>query len=135
MTIIINSFVTVDTEDVVLIRVYKAIEAVKKHIADLESMPYESVPHWDYHELSELMDATYYDDAYKPYAELIQHYYWLEDEVSHEAYQRHVMADFRAYEAKHVKDGVFYGTEDEYSFYSDWYKDVYRHRPHHIRRA
>lgn len=135
MTIQINAYVTVDTEDAILIRVYKAIEAVKKHIADLETLPYDEVPSWDYHELSELMDATYYSDEYKPYAELIRHYYWAESEASHDAYHRRYIGELRAFEAKHIKDGVFYGTEADYDFYSDWHKDVHGYRPRHVRRA
>ena len=135
MTIIINANVTVETEDATLIRVYKAIEAVKAHIKNLETMPYESVPHWDYHELSELMDATYYDEAYEPYEELIRHYYWLEHDASHEAYVRYAEADFRAFEREHIKDGVFVGSEADYGFYSDWHKDIYGYRPRGIRRA
>jgi hypothetical protein len=135
MTIQINAYVTVDTTDATLIRVYKAIEAVKKHIAELETLPYDEVPVWDYHELSELMYACEYDDTYKPYAELVRHYYWAEEEASNDAYHRRYIGELRAFEAEHIRDGVFYGSDSDWNYYSDWHKDVQGYRPRYIKRA
>lgn len=125
--------VTLETTDKILVEVLTVIDHVKAVIKAYQELPYEDVlkvTGYDWHELSNLMDAVYYNDAYKPYKKLIEHYYWLEDAVSHEAYQNYAMADFKAFEAKHVdfKRGVFIGTEEDYGFYSDWSKDIFGHR-------
>lgn len=125
--------VTLETSDKILIEVLSVINNVKNVIKAYQELPYEDViktTNYDWHKLSNLMDAVVYDDAYKPYRSLVEHYYWLEDAVSNEAYQKYAMADFKAFEAKHVdfKRGVFIGTEEDYDFYSDWSKDIFGRR-------
>lgn len=124
---------TIETNDSVLIEVLTAIEHVKAVIKAYDELPYEDVlktTGYDWRELSDLMDASWYDDRYKPYHDLIDRYYWLEDATQSEAYRRAYEADFLAFERKNVDyaKGLWIGSEDDYNMYSDWSKDMYGHR-------
>jgi hypothetical protein len=77
------------------------------------------------------MDKVYYgDDRYEQYADLIKSAYWEEEEVSSQAYRDRYRDEFLAFEAKNVDyaTGVWIGSDDDYSFYSDWSKDLYGYR-------
>ena len=127
--------VTLETTDEVLVRVLTVITKVKAVIKAYQELPYTEVlkaTNYNWHELSDLMDACYYNPAYKPYKDLVTEWYWEEDAVSSRAYRNHVRADFEAYEQKHVHGTIFVGTEDDFGFYSDWHKDFYGYRPHFI---
>lgn len=133
MTFTISDGWTITTTDAVLIEVLTAIEHVKAVIKAYDELPYEDVikaTGYDWHELSNLMDASWYDDKYKPYHDLINHYYWLEDATQSEAYRRYAEADFLAFERKNVDyvNGLWLGSEEDYSMYSDWSKDLYGRR-------
>lgn len=127
--------VTLETTDEVLVRVLTVIEHVKAVIKAYNELPYDEVlkaTGYDWHKISELMECCHYEDSYKPYRDLVSDWYWEESEASDKAYRRHVRADFEAYEQKHVHGTIFVGTEDDFSFYSDWHKDFYGYRPHYI---
>ena len=124
---------TIETNDAVLIEVLTVIESVKAVIKAYNELPYEDVmkvTHYDWHKLADLMYAVHYDDRYEMYYDLVDYYYWLEHEVSNDAYRRYAMADFLKFERENVdyENGLWLGSEEDYGTYSDWSKDIYGYR-------
>ena len=128
-TFVIAENVTLETSDSVLIRVLDTIESVKAVIDAYKTMPYDKVlkaTGYDWHKLSDLMESCYYEDAYKPYYDLVSYWYWEERNVSDEAYRNYAERDFLAY----FKDGDPSDEVWEGACLSDWHKDIYGFRPH-----
>jgi hypothetical protein len=66
-----------------------------------------------------------WDDAYIEYGKLRA--------IQDERYRERNQADFDAFYAKHIEGKSWEEINPEdWSFYSDWYKDMYGYRPRHI---
>lgn len=125
--------VTLETVNPVTIEVMKAIEGVKQVCNAYRTLPYDDVmkvTHYDWHVISDLMEKVEYDKRYEQYADLIKNAYWEEEVVSERAYHDRYRDEFNAFEAKNVDyaTGVWIGSDEDYSFYSDWSKDMFGYR-------
>lgn len=125
--------VTLETVNPVTIEVMKAIEGVKQVCNAYRTMPYDDVMKatgYDWHVISDLMEKAHYDKKYAEYRDIIESVYWEEEEVSSRAYRDRYMDEFLAFEAKNVDyaTGVWIGSDEDYSFYSDWSKDMFGYR-------
>lgn len=66
-----------------------------------------------------------WDDAYIEYGKLRA--------IQDERYRERNQADFDAFYAKHIEGKSWEEINPEdWSFYSDWHKDMYGYRPRHI---
>jgi hypothetical protein len=125
--------VTLEAVNPVTIEVMKAVDGVRKVCEAYRTLPYDDVmkaTHYDYHVISDLMEKAHYDKKYAEYRDIIEDAYWEEEEVSSQAYRDRYRDEFLAFEAKNVDyaTGVWIGSDDDYSFYSDWSKDLYGYR-------
>jgi hypothetical protein len=125
--------VTLEAVNPVTIEVMKAVDGVRKVCEAYRTLPYDDVmkaTHYDWHVISDLMEKAHYDKKYAEYRDIIEDAYWEEEEVSSQAYRDRYRDEFLAFEAKNVDyaTGVWIGSDDDYSFYSDWSKDLYGYR-------
>lgn len=127
MTTITVFGVTFDLVSDEAIRVFKAQKAVEQYRKDA-FVDYKKAEYP--HEVSDLMyEVAYCGIApYKPiddFADMIENMYWELKSIEDRAYRKYAEADFLEY-ASHKNEPDF-----DWDFYSDWYKDLYGHRPHH----
>lgn len=140
MTIVINSFVTVElSDDSTYGKVLEATQLVDKAVEAMMSLPYEETGK-AYHEASDVIDPMmeacwHVESPYHEYKDIIQRAYWELSDASEYAYHKRYVGELHEFEAKHIVNGVFVGDDDDWNFYSDWHKDIWGHRPHHVRRA
>lgn len=113
---------------------------IKNRISELDALSSDYTSD-EYYNLEREMRKTceYYMDMDSCDRELsFRDWYNLYETIScidHEAYVRYAQADFNKFVNSVFKDGVFVGSEDDFSTYSDWYKDIYGFRPRGVKRA
>ena len=120
--------VTVECEQgSTLCTVLEAVDLVNKACAVLVSDYDHSgkVYHEAYTAIEPLMDASYYEDEYKQYADMIQGAYWALSNAEDEAYRKRYEGEF----LKHFLNGVPSDEELADGCFSDWHKDIYGYRP------
>lgn len=131
-----NVTINVECSDKELVSYYD----IKNRISELEALSsdYNSD---EYYNLEKEMRKTceYYMDMDSCDRELsFRDWYNLYEIIScidHEAYVRYAQADFDKFVSSVFENGVFVGSEDDFSTYSDWYKDIYGFRPRGVKRA
>jgi len=130
-TFAIASDVTLTTSNPVLIEVMSALQTINASIAIIRVAPYESKEFTEAYHAAEkllygvdsLMHKCSVVKAYKAYEALVSDAFWDFDAVYDRAYRNYAMADFREYES-HMNEPDF-----DWSFYSDWHKDIFGYRP------
>lgn len=125
--------VTLETSNPVTIEVMKAVKSVEQVCNAYRTMPYDDVlkvTGYDWHVIADLMEKAHFDKRYADYSSIIESAYWEEAEVSNSAYCDRYYDEFHEFEAKNVdyERGVWIGSDEDYSFYSDWSKDMFGHR-------
>ena len=125
--------VTLEAVNPVTIEVMKAIEGVKQVCNAYRTLPYDDVmkaTHYDWHVISDLMEKVDYDKRYEQFKDAVESAYWEEHYISERAYRNRYLDEFNAFEAKNVDDttGVWIGSDEDYSFSSDWSKDMFGYR-------
>lgn len=74
--------------------------------------------------LQDMLDYCMYEDPNNLW-DVVYASYLILSQIEDEEYREANMADFRAYEAK------MYEPDFDWSFYSDWHKDMFGYRPHY----
>ena len=109
------------------IRVFRAQEALEQYKKDA-FVDYKKAKYP--HEIDKLMEEVSYRHIapHKPiddFADIIKAMYWELVDVEDDAYRQYAEKDFLEY-ASHMNEPDF-----DWSFYSDWHKDIYGYRPHY----
>lgn len=106
-----------------LVKVLSTIEYAKAHLEHLKTHSYKDRDDYDFNVLGDLVDLTFYDDAYKEYHDLVWKTYLEVENAEDEAYREYAEADFLEFASHKGEEGF------DWDMYSDWHKDLYGFRP------
>lgn len=114
-----NDVIVEVSKDNPLAEILAVLDSAKAHIEHLRTHNYEDRDGYDWHILSDLVDATWDTEWH----EIVYDMYTRVNAEEDIAYREYAEADFLEY-ASHKGEADF-----DWDFYSDWHKDIYGFRP------